>query len=86
MSIDRHGLERFRKRLALLEEKAAKEGILYTEAQLVALEAAKRDRETNPDEIETAHLGYHFSIGVIATLPDGPLKPLKMESMSENRR
>jgi len=51
----RHGLERFRKRLALLEEKAAKEGILYTEAQLVALEAAKRDRETHPDEIETAN-------------------------------
>jgi transposase InsO family protein len=57
----RHGLERFRKRLALLEEKAAKEGILYTEAQLVALEAAKRDRETNPDEIETAHPGYLLS-------------------------
>ena len=57
----RHGLERFRKRLALLEEKAAKEGIVYTEAQLVALEAAKRDRETNPDEIETAHPGYLLS-------------------------
>jgi transposase len=57
----RHGLERFKKRLALLEEKAAKEGIVYTEAQLVALEAAKRDRETNPDEIETAHPGYLLS-------------------------
>lgn len=57
----RHGLERFKKRLALLEEKAAKEGIVYTEAQLVALEAAKRERETNPDEIETAHPGYLLS-------------------------
>jgi transposase len=56
-----HGLERFRKRLALLEEKAAQEGIVYTEAQLVALEAAKRERETNPDEIETAHPGYLLS-------------------------
>ena len=45
----RHGLERFKKRLASLEEKAAKEGIVYTEAQLVALEAAKRERETDPD-------------------------------------
>jgi transposase len=53
----RHGLERFRKRLALLEEKAAKEGVVsYPEAQLVALEAAKRERETNPDEIETPTL------------------------------
>jgi len=56
-----HGLERFRKRLALLEEKAAKEGIVYTEAQLVALETAKRERETNPDEIETAHPGCLLS-------------------------
>jgi len=57
----RHGLERFRKRMALLEKKAAKEGIVYTEAQLVALEAVKRERQTNPDEIETAHPGYLLS-------------------------
>jgi transposase InsO family protein len=44
-----------------LEEKAAKEGIVYTEAQLVALEAAKRDRESHPDEIDTAHPGYLIS-------------------------
>ena len=48
----------FKKRLNLLEEKAAKEGIVYTEAQLVALEAAKRERESHPDEIETEHPGY----------------------------
>jgi len=44
--------------LALLEERAAKEGIVYTEAQLSALEAAKRQRETDPEEIETEHSGY----------------------------
>jgi transposase InsO family protein len=57
----RHGLETFKKRLNRLEEKAAQEGIVYTEAQLVALEMAKRERETHPDEIETAHPGYLIS-------------------------
>ena len=57
----RHGLETFKKRLSVLEEKSAKEGIVYTEAQLVALEAAKRERESHPDEIETEHPGYLLS-------------------------
>ena len=57
----RHDLETFKKRLAALEEKAAKEGIVYTEAQLAALEAAKRERESDPDEIETQHPGYLIS-------------------------
>lgn len=57
----RHGLETFKKRLNRLEERAAQEGIVYTEAQLVALEAAKRERESHPDEIETAHPGYLIS-------------------------
>jgi transposase InsO family protein len=57
----RHGLESMKKRLKALEEKAAKEGIVYTEAQLVALETAKRQKESDPDEIETAHPGYLIS-------------------------
>ncbi len=57
----RHGLETFKKRLNLLEEKSAKEGIVYTEAQITALEAAKQERESHPDEIETAHPGYLIS-------------------------
>jgi transposase InsO family protein len=57
----RHNLETFKKRLTALEETAAKEGIVYTESQLEALEASKRSRESNPDEIETAHPGYLIS-------------------------
>lgn len=54
----RHGLETFKKRLKALEEKAAKEGIVYTEEQLRVLEAARQERETVPEEIETHHPGY----------------------------
>ena len=57
----RHGLETFKKRLIRLEERAAQEGIVYTEAQLVALEQAKREKESDPDEIETHHPGYLVS-------------------------
>jgi transposase len=57
----RNGLETFKKRLAALEEESAKEGIVYTEAQVQALEMAKRKRESDPDEIETEHSGYLIS-------------------------
>jgi transposase InsO family protein len=57
----RHGLETFKKRLVALEEQAAKEGIVYTEAQLCALEASKRSRESDPEQIETEHPGYLVS-------------------------
>jgi hypothetical protein len=54
----RHGLETFKKPLTALEEKAAKEAIVYTEEQLRVLEQARKERETVLDEIETHHPGY----------------------------
>jgi transposase InsO family protein len=54
----RHNLETLKKRLRVLEEKSAKEGIVYTEEQLQALETLRREREENPDEIVTEHPGY----------------------------
>jgi len=54
----RHDLEVFKKRLKVLEERAAKEGIVYTEEQLRALEVLKRERENSMESIETEHPGY----------------------------
>jgi transposase InsO family protein len=56
----RWDLETFQKRLKALEKKSADEGLVYTEAQIVALERKKFDDEAC-GEIETAHPGYLVS-------------------------
>jgi transposase InsO family protein len=53
----RHQLETFKKRLSALEKQAADNNLILTEAQGVALEKSRQEKEAH-GEIETEHPGY----------------------------
>lgn len=53
----RHDLEVFDKRLKALEARVAQDGVILTEAQVIAMER-KREKQEAHGEIETEHPGY----------------------------
>jgi len=75
----RHDLETFKKRLKVLEEKSASEGLILTEDQVAALEKAKEEKQAY-GEIETHHPGY---LGAQDTYYVGSIKSRALYSIHE---
>ena len=69
-----------KKRLKSLEAKVAKDGMVITEEQLVALENARQDKEAH-GQIETEHPGY---LGARDTFYAGTLKDVLDASTSRH--
>lgn len=76
----RHSLETFKKRLQVLEKKAAEENLILTEAQVQALERSKQEKEAQ-GEIETEHPGYlgaqdTYYVGTLKGVGESTSRPL----------
>src|SRR5437868_2363730 len=68
----RHDLETMKKRLKALEAKSAQEGLVLTEAQVIALEKAKTEKEAH-GEFESEHPGLLRRRGyVLCRQSEGP--------------
>lgn len=78
----RHDLNSFKKRLKVLEEKVAREGIILTDTQVAALEKKQQDDEA-AGEIETAHPCY---LGSQDTLLCGHLERCWQDLPADLRR